>query len=101
VQQQQRVGTQVVQHQPNQVYYSVLMPGSEHLMSSPLTQQPQSKPVQHTSFSCSNQADYLCISPSPLNEAEVVCMPPQTVYSYCSQRNQLAFTGAHSPHRSR
>jgi len=80
--------------------YSVIMSGSEDLVTTLTeTYKPTTQAVQHTAFSCTNEADFLCISPTPLNESGVVSLSPQEVYSYCSQRNQMmpsqfSFTGA-------
>jgi len=75
-------------HQQNtQAHYSVLMPGSEHLLSG--AQQVPSEAVQHTAFSCTEQSDYLCISPAPLNEAGVISLALEGVPSYCAQRSRL------------
>jgi len=92
------------QHAADAARFSVLMPGSELLLTT-LTQPKQHElhPVHHTAFDCSirrEQADYVCVSPSAINEAGVVSLPQEEVHSYYSQRYhqgplkpQPSFTG--------
>jgi len=95
--QSQQCATQLVhhhhhhqqQHAADAARFSVLMPGSELLLTT-LTQPKQHEllhPVHHTAFD-REQADYVCVSPSAINGSEVVNLPQQEVHSYCSQRYQ-------------
>lgn len=94
--------------QPFNAQYSILLPGSEHLIATQpalgggfgaFTQQQQHlAPVYRTSFSGTDEGEYLCISPVPLSNAEVINMTMDEVIAYGARvptvSKQLSFTNA-------
>jgi len=82
--------------------YSILLPGSEHLISDPTLLNSNQPPVYRTSFSGTADGEYLCISPDLLSQPEVLNMTVQEVVAYGARvptvAKQLSFTSAQMAH---